>query len=86
MMTALLLTALFTAATLIAGGVLLRELRGIGAAAQSARAALAACPQTVWVDYRVSEVKVLRSPAKVLVLPVKPVVSRWATPELRAAA
>ena len=85
-MTALLLTTLFVTAALLAGGVLLHSFNGTLAEAAQARAALAACPQSVAVDYRVSEVRVSRSSAKVLSLPIKPKMWRLVQPELRAAA
>ena len=85
-MTGLLLTTLFIAAALVAGGALAQGLQGIGAEAAQARAALAACPKTRTMEYRISEVKVLRGAAQVLVLPVRQAAQRWANPELRAAA
>ena len=85
-MIALLLTSLFIAAALLAGGVLVHGFNGIAAEAKLARAALAVCPKTITATYRISEVKVLRGAAQVLVLPVRQSGWRLAQPELRAAA
>jgi hypothetical protein len=89
-MIALLLTSLFVAAALLAGGTLVNGFKGIMAEAAQARAALAACPRTNTAEYRISEVKVLRAPAKVLVLPVRQAGWRQGghlpQPDLRAAA
>lgn len=85
-MTGLLLTSLFILAALVAGGALAQGLQGIVAEAAQARAALAACPKSIFADYRISEVRVLRAPAKVLVLPVRQAGWRSAQSALRAAA
>jgi hypothetical protein len=74
-MTALLLTALFVTAALVAFGVLVSSWQQHGADALALRGKLAACPETVTVRYAVREVKVLRGAAqgsaKLFVLPVR---------------
>ena len=85
-MIALLLSALFLFAAVVAAGTLVRGLRGIVAESGQARAALLACPTTVTATYRISEVKALRTPAQILELPVRQAVARLVQPELRAAA
>jgi hypothetical protein len=85
-MTGLLLTTLFVLAALLAAGTLAQGLRGIVAEATQTRTMLAACPKTRSFEYRISEVKVLRGAAQVLVLPVRQSGWRLPQPELRAAA
>jgi hypothetical protein len=85
-MTEALLSALFLLAALVAGGTIVHGLRGIGGQARAAHAALAGCPQTIPVSYRIIEMQVRRGGAKVIALPVRRAGWRIAQPELRAAA
>jgi hypothetical protein len=84
-MIATALSALFALAALTAIVVIAAAVRQHSGVAMAARGAWLACPETLVMTYRISEVQVRRAPAQVLTLPVKPKARNFPLPERRAA-
>lgn len=85
-MLAMILSSLFALAAVAAITTIAASWQQHGAALLAARGQLEACPASLTVRYSVTELKVLRGSAKILVLPVRQLAVRAPRAALRAAA